>query len=155
MSHVGLPQETLPSKSHMSLMKVLQTEGNWDLSSLSKNSFLRKYPPHESRSSSDGSTGHWLSMFITRGGTRWPLQLSHPQTFPISQGSTLNRQRRINDTYFTVAWACPGITGQDRKYFGPRSASGVPKRARHELSWRQTARAQSTVLHTGSQGEGT
>lgn len=90
-----------------------------------------------------------------RRGHREPLQHSHSQTSQTGHSSILNRQIRRNDTHFTVAWAWPGTTGQDRKYFGPRSASGVPKRARQELSWRHTASAQSTVLHTGSQGEGT
>lgn len=95
----------------------------------------------------------WHSMLRTRGGIGYPrVQHSHSQNIP--SWPWLYAKQRRDGTYFTVTWGCPGTTGQDRKDFGPRSASGVPRRARQELSWRQTATAQSTVLHTGSQGGG-
>lgn len=62
---------------------------------------------------------------------------------------------RKQKSYFTVAWPCPGTTGQEKKCFGPISASGAPRRDKQEFSWCQTARIQSMILHTGSHGGGT
>lgn len=62
---------------------------------------------------------------------------------------------RKQKSYLTVAWLCPGTTGQEKKCFGPISASGAPKRDKQEFSWCQTARIQSMILHTGSHGGGT
>lgn len=63
--------------------------------------------------------------------------------------------KRKQKSYFTVAWLCPGTTGQEKKCFGPISASGAPRRDKQEFSWCQTARIQSMILHTGSHGGGT
>lgn len=63
----------------------------------------------------------------------------------------LNRKQ---ESYFTVAWPCPGTTGQEKKCFGPIRASGAPRRDKQEFSWCQTARIQSMILHTGSHGGG-